>query len=696
MHPVDADRTLVPIEIDSARPVRYRRSVDMCSADDPRSPTGAGLPSDGLAQDEPLRRTHADEFERVFQQAPCPMWISDRETRRFLAVNDATVARYGYERGELLGMPVGVVSDPSMPPEPLTFEPRSAPETPPHHVEVRTHRTKSGARIDVQVLSREITFAGVPALLAIAIDVTDQRRAENALRASELFLRRSQDVGNLGSYNFEVSTGRWSSSTKLDEIFGIDDTFPKDIDGWLTVVHPSQREELRQHLLEHVLGEGHRFDQEYEIVRHSDGQRRWVHGLGELELDGNGRPRAMFGTIQDVTDRRRAEEGLRHAQKLESVGRLAGGIAHDFNNLLTAIGINVELALLDTAADHPVHGRLTEIDKAVQSAANLTRQLLAFSRKQVIHPRVLSLNEVVLRLEKLLRRLLGEDIELRTRLSPALRSVRMDIGQAEQALVNLAVNARDAMPTGGVLTIETANVMLTDDPSAANEEPALRSFVMLALSDTGEGMTESVKSHIFEPFFTTKAHGRGTGLGLAMVYGAVSQHHGRIDVSSELGRGTTFRVYLPSVSEAPETLVACEPASLPRGSETLLLVEDEQQVRERALELLTHLGYRVHAFANGLEALAAIDAIGAPIALLVTDVVMPGMDGRTLANHVQKRRPGIRVLYTSGYTDDVIADLGVLEQGIEFMPKPYRLESLATRIREVLDQRPSTTGAAAP
>ncbi len=216
------------------------------------------------------------------------------------------------------------------------------------------------------------------------------------------------------------------------------------------------------------------------------------------------------------------------------------------------------------------------------------------------------------------------------------------------------------------------------------------------VSDTGPGIPAEVMSHIFEPFFTTKAHGRGTGLGLAMVYGAVSQHHGRIDVSSELGRGTTFRVYLPSVSEAPETLVACEPASLPRGSETLLLVEDEQQVRERALELLTHLGYRVHAFANGLEALAAIDAIGAPIALLVTDVVMPGMDGRTLANHVQKRRPGIRVLYTSGYTDDVIADLGVLEQGIEFMPKPYRLESLATRIREVLDQRPSTTGAAAP
>jgi PAS domain S-box-containing protein len=424
---------------------------------------------------------------------------------------------------------------------------------------------------------------------------------------------------------------------------------------------------------------------------HRDASVRWVEASGTNLVDDP----AIGGfvlAVRDITRRRQSElenarlaASLRQAQKMESIGRLAGGVAHDFNNLLTVISGNVSLALMELQPQDPLQEPMGEIGKAVESAANLTRQLLAFSRKQVIDPRVVNLNTVVERLHKLLRRVLGEDIELRIALSDDLGQVRIDPGQLEQIIVNLAVNARDAMPDGGKLTLETANIRLDESYCREHIHVQPGEFILLAVSDNGTGIEDDAKAHLFEPFFTTKEQGKGTGLGLAMVYGAVTQHKGTIEVYSELGRGTTFKVYLPRVDEQPEHLRDGPKSRIPRGHETILLVEDEAMVRDLAAKLLKRQGYRVHAFANGAEALLAAGEMNDPIHLLITDVVMPGINGRALADNLVALRPTMKVLFTSGYTGDVIVYHGMLERGVEFVAKPYSLEQLAERVREVLD-----------
>ncbi len=402
----------------------------------------------------------------------------------------------------------------------------------------------------------------------------------------------------------------------------------------------------------------------------------------------------VFVMARDISQRKwaeaehaRLEEGLRQAQKMESIGRLAGGIAHDFNNLLTAIGINAELALLDVPPSHPGHGRLAEIDKAVESAAKLTRQLLAFSRKQLIEPKIASVNAVVSDLQKMLHRLLGEDIELESMLAEPIGNVRIDTGQTEQVLVNLAVNARDAMPNGGKLTIETANVTIDDAYCRQHPDAMPGEYVVLSVSDNGSGMSAEVRQRIFEPFFTTKSQGRGTGLGLAMVYGAMRQNKGWIQVYSEVGQGTTFRLYFPRADGAVEPERAVATTDLVGGHESILLAEDDDSVREVAVKILLQLGYHVDAHASGEQALASALATSRPIDLLITDVVMPGMTGRTLAERVAAAHPETQTLFTSGYTDNVIAHHGVLDAGIEFVSKPFRVETLARRVREILDRR---------
>jgi CheY-like chemotaxis protein len=370
---------------------------------------------------------------------------------------------------------------------------------------------------------------------------------------------------------------------------------------------------------------------------------------------------------------------------MESIGRLAGGVAHDFNNLLTVISGNVSFAMMDLQRQDPLYESMNEISRAVDSAAMLTRQLLAFSRKQVIDPRVVNLNTIVERSQKMLTRLLGEDIELRAILPDTLGQVRVDPGQVEQSIVNLAVNARDAMPDGGSLTIETANVTLDEAFCRDRGLTQPGEFVMLAVSDNGSGMDEETKSHLFEPFFTTKEQGKGTGLGLATVYGVVTQNRGTIDVYSEPNCGTTFKIYLPRVDAEPESLQDIQFTRLPRGSETIILVEDEDMVREVAVRLLKRQGYRVHAYANGGEAMMAAGELHEEFQLLITDVVMPGINGRVLAKNLRALRPTMKVLFTSGYTGDVIVHHGMLESGTEFIAKPYTLEVLAKRVREVLD-----------
>jgi PAS domain S-box-containing protein len=390
---------------------------------------------------------------------------------------------------------------------------------------------------------------------------------------------------------------------------------------------------------------------------------------------------------QEEAERRRLEDGLRQAQKMESVGRLAGGVAHDFNNMLTAIKGNISMAELAMPAGGAIREHLQEAQRAADSAANLTRQLLAFSRKQVLMPQVLSLNDVAKRMHKMLGRVLGEDVELVLELGEFLEPVRIDPGQVEQILVNLAVNARDAMPEGGRLTLSTENLVL-DEAMAERLQVASGHCVLLSVGDTGTGMSAEVKSRLFEPFFTTKGVGKGTGLGLAMVYGAVKQAGGGIEVYSEPGEGSVFRMYLPAVEGSVQSLPPTTPTPLPVGSETVLVVEDEEVVRTLARNVLERLGYTVRTFGNANEVLANIGVLAEPVDLLLTDLVMPGMSGRELAERLLGIRPELRVLYTSGYTEDMAVHRGIAERGIAFLPKPYSMQSLAQRVREVLDAEP--------
>jgi CheY-like chemotaxis protein len=373
---------------------------------------------------------------------------------------------------------------------------------------------------------------------------------------------------------------------------------------------------------------------------------------------------------------------------MEAIGRLAGGVAHDFNNLLGVITGYGELVLKRLAATDPLHAKVAQILRAGERAAGLTRQLLAFSRQQVLQPKILDVNIVVSEMDSMLRRLIGEDVELTTVLEPQLGSIKADPGQLEQIVMNLAVNARDAMPDGGRLTIETRNVDDLENECAASPPTATPGgFVMLSISDTGSGMDDNVRAHIFEPFFTTKELGKGTGLGLSTVYGIVKQSGGCIAVDSEVGLGTTFRIYLPRIEEAVQPPAEENPPARATGSETVLLVEDEAALRDLLRETLEAEGYATLVARDGAQALQIADAHAGVIDLLVTDVIMPGITGRAAADAIREARPGIRVLYISGYTDEAIMRHGVLGAGVAFLNKPFACETLLSKVRELLDGR---------
>jgi len=467
----------------------------------------------------------------------------------------------------------------------------------------------------------------------------------------------------------------------------------EDVFGWSRseVLHNSIKEfvapehrNLCAQMMQRILQEEPVENFEISLLR-KDGRRVILESSARL-LYSNGQKQSVQGIARDVTERHHLENMLRQSQKLEAIGRLSGGVAHDFNNLLCVISGHAELLSERLGPAHPTTVSITQIKKAADSAASLTRQLLAFSRKQVFHPQVLDLNVAVTETKKLLGRLIGEHIDFHISLAPALDHVRVDPVQIEQVLVNLALNARDAMPLGGQLTIETSNIDLEENHQSKRAIVPAGKYVLLAVSDTGSGMDEETQSRIFDPFFTTKELGKGSGLGLATVYGIIKQSGGFIWVYSEPGQGATFKVYFPRVDN-PLTHVSYSKLNQEacKGTETILLAEDAEPLRVLAQEFLKECGYRVLEAQNGTEALRIACAFDGPIHLLLTDVVMPGMGGKHLAEELATLRPTTKVLYMSGYPSEGIVRSGFLEDGLTLLEKPFTREILLRRVRQMLD-----------
>jgi two-component system cell cycle sensor histidine kinase/response regulator CckA len=525
-------------------------------------------------------------------------------------------------------------------------------------------------------------------LLGICRDITDRKRGEEEFRRSQQKLRIHFEHTPLAvvEWDTQLRITEWSSSAERvfgysrHEALGRDASF---------LVPPALREHVDR-MGQEILGQkGGTRSANDNLTK--DGRTISCEWYNTPLVDESGNVLGVASLVQDVTERVALEERLRQSQKMEAVGRLAGGVAHDFNNLLTVIMGYSQILTDGLPGASRLKDATTQIRSAADRAAGITRQLLAFSRKQVLSPRVIDLNDVMLNLDTMLRRLIGEDVEVLTVPGRDLGTVKADPGQIEQVIMNLALNARDAMPNGGKLTLETENMDLDDSYAREHEPLQPGRYVMLAVSDTGTGMSSDTQAHIFEPFFTTKEVGKGTGLGLSMVYGIVKQSGGYIWVYSEPGRGTTFKIYLPRVDQPAEAVgVEKRPAGVQRGTETILLVEDDDQLRQLTSSVLAHCGYKVLTAAGTEEGLALCRENHRNIRLLVTDVIMPGMNGRQLAEQVKLISPNTRVLYVSGYTSNAIVHYGVLDPGLWFLPKPFSLSALIAKVREVLDARSDT------
>lgn len=525
----------------------------------------------------------------------------------------------------------------------------------------------------------------------------EKSKAESALnRSEELYRLIAENTSDLiclldtgGNYVY--------ISPSYQELLGYS---PPDLLGqsFFSLLHPDEQEEARVRFVESLAGKKPG-NLEWRF-RHSDGTWRVFDAVENWIYDERSKPQRAIVVSRDLTERkqaeealRRSEEQLRQAQKLEAVGQLAGGVAHDFNNILTVISGYSDILMKKMPQSDSNRSKVEEIKRAAERASSLTRQLLAFSRKQVLQPKLFNLNTLVTDMGNMLRRLIGEDIELTTALTDGVTQINADPGQLEQVLMNLVVNARDAMPKGGKITVETTIIEI--DRAYAEMHVAVQPgrYVMLAVSDNGLGMDSETRKHIFEPFYTTKEQGKGTGLGLSTVYGIVKQSGGNIWLYSEPGQGTVFKIYLPSVGNERRVSRSESEVDYPTakgGTETILVVEDEPQIRQMACEVLSERGYHLLAAANGIEALRILKEESAAVDLILTDVVMPQMNGRELSEQAAMARPEAKVLYMSGYTNDAIVRHGVLDSGTWFIQKPFSPDALARKVREVLDSEASS------
>ncbi len=637
--------------------------------------------------EERLRQSEA-LFRDLFHRHTAVQLLIDTHGGSIIDANDAACDFYGWTREQLQRMKIQEIN--TLPPEEVKMEMEKARTNQRTYFEFH-HRLVDGSIRDVEVFSSKIQVKGKDLLHSIVHDITARKQAEKALIESEAsFSQLFESAPVPMAYVTDVEGYRGTTWNEAwYRTFGYsreqaEGRSGNDIGLW---VNPADRSRF----IETAKRQDSVSDFET-LLRRSDGAVRNCSLFGRF-IDKVGY-RLLMAVYLDITDRKRVDREreklqaqLSQAQKMESVGRLAGGVAHDFNNMLAAILGYTELGMLKVSPTDPTYGTLKDIQKAAQRSADLTRQLLAFARKQTVAPKVLDLNETVEGMLKMLRRLIGENIHLTWLPGKHLGRVRLDPSQIEQLLANLCVNARDAIHDTGRITVETGAVTVDDTDCAAHVGMVPGEHVLLAVSDNGCGMDTETLSHLFEPFFTTKEVGKGTGLGLATVYGMVKQNNGFIDVQSQPGQGTSVKIYLPrNTAETERTTKTDATQPVARGHETILLVEDEPMILDITTKMLQRQGYTVQAAATPGEAIRLAREHAGEIHLLMTDVVMPEMNGRDLAKNLLSLYPNLKRLFMSGYTADVIAHHGVLNEGVQFIQKPFSVQTLAVKVREVLDE----------